>query len=367
MLRLGLISDPHIALPETIPTDHPPMFLYGVSIPALEAAVADLLERGIDALLIAGDLTRDGEVVNHQWLQAYLATVPVPCYVIPGNHDVPLAEAGRERIGWADFPKYYRHAGYGNGTDHYYVTHLSENVQLIALNSNQFSPDGKQLGELDARQLKWLQGVLAAPFAGLRLVMVHHNLLEHWPQQSLSPMGQRYLLQNRRALHQLLQQAGVALVLTGHLHVQDIAYEKGVFDLTTGSLVSYPHPYRRLTLTAQPEGRWQVQVESFCIHSLAAYPNLAQESRAWMVQRGAGFMSRFLMLPPFNLPETQALQLAQSLSTLWPEIAKGDTQVLLPNLPPPLDRYFAQFNHCPPAQFPHLRDNNTTFVLPACS
>lgn len=363
MLRLGIISDPHIALPETIPTDYPPIFLYGVSIPAFEAAVTDLLDRGIDALLIPGDLTRDGEVVNHQWLQAYLATVPVPCYVIPGNHDVPQLRAGGDRIGWAEFPHYYTHAGYRSRTAHYYVTQLSERVQLIALNSNQFSNSGKQLGELDDPQLRWLQEVLAQPFAGLRLVMVHHNLLEHWPQQGLSPMGERYLLKNRLALQQLLQTAGVSLVLTGHLHVQDIAYADGVFDLTTGSLVSYPHPYRCLTLREDGAGQWQVQVESFRIQSLAAYPNLAEESRAWMLQRGAGFMARFLMLPPFNLPESQAVTLAKPLSTLWPEIAQGDTHVTLPALPPPLDGYFAQFNHCPPPQFPQLQDNNTTFVL----
>lgn len=363
VLRLGIISDPHIALPETIPTDHLPLFLYTISIPAFEAAVTDLLERGIDALLLPGDLTRDGEVANHQWLQAYLRTLPIPAYVIPGNHDVPRPVASAGRIGWAEFPQYYAHAGYGQRSTHYYVTHLSKNVQLVALNSNQFSPTGQQLGELDCQQLQWLQELLAQPFAGLRLVMVHHNLLEHWPQQSQSPMGQRYLLKNRLALHTLLQTAGVSLVLTGHLHIQDIAYADGVFDLTTGALVSYPHPYRRLTLTETEHGQWQVQVESFCIESLAAYPNLAAQSREWMLQRGAGFMARFLMLPPFNLPEGQATALAKPLSTLWPDIAKGDTQVTLPPLPPPLDAYFGQFNHCPPPGFPQLSDNNTTFVV----
>lgn len=362
-VRLGIISDPHIALPETIPTDYSPIFLYEVSIPAFEAAVAHLLDLGIDALLIPGDLTRDGEVLNHRWLSTYLQTLPVPCYVIPGNHDVPLPLGDNNRIGWADFPQWYAHAGYGKGAKHYYQTLLADNLQLIALNSNQFSPTGQQVGAVDQGQLAWLAALLAEPFAGLRLVMIHHNVLEHWPQQSQSPMGQRYLLENRAELLNLLRSAGVALVLTGHLHVQDIAYEQGLFDLTTGSLVSYPHPYRRLILQEHPQGGWQVDVESYRIESLKAYPTLSDLSREWMLQRGAGFMVRFLTLPPFNLPETEAKPLAQTLSFLWPEIAKGDTQVTLPDLPASLAAYFAQFNHRPPTEYPHLGDNNTAFVI----
>ncbi|MFN4195160.1 MAG: metallophosphoesterase family protein [Thermosynechococcus sp.] len=363
VVRLGIISDPHIALPETIPPHDPPIFLYEVSIPAFEAAVSHLLDLGIDALLIPGDLTRDGEVLNHRWLSTYLQTLAVPCYAIPGNHDVPLPLGDNNRIGWADFPQWYAHAGYGKGAKHYYHTLLADNLQLIALNSNQFSPTGQQVGAVDQEQLAWLAALLAEPFAGLRLVMIHHNLLEHWPQQSQSPMGQRYLLENRAELLNLLRSAGVALVLTGHLHVQDIAYEQGLFDLTTGSLVSYPHPYRRLILQERSSGGWRVDVESYRIESLKAYPTLSDLSRSWMVQRGAGFMVRFLTLPPFNLPETEAKPLAQTLSFLWPEIAKGDTQVTLPDLPPSLAAYFAQFNHRPPTEYPHLGDNNTAFVI----
>jgi len=52
------------------------------------------------------------------------------------------------------------------------------------------------------------------------------------------------ILENAPELLQLLRDSGVQLVFTGHLHVQDIAYCQGVYDITTGSLVSYPHPYR---------------------------------------------------------------------------------------------------------------------------
>ena len=42
----------------------------------------------------------------------------------------------------------------------------------------------------------------------------------------------------------LLENTGCRLILTGHLHIQDIAYHNNIYEITTGSLVSYPHPYR---------------------------------------------------------------------------------------------------------------------------
>lgn len=47
-----------------------------------------------------------------------------------------------------------------------------------------------------------------------------------------------------------------------------------------------------------------MDVESYRIESLKTYPTLSDLSRQWMLQRGAGFMVRFLTLPPFNLSET---------------------------------------------------------------
>lgn len=38
------------------------------------------------------------------------------------------------------------------------------------------------------------------------------------------------------------------LIFTGHLHSQDIAQRGGLVDVETGSTVSYPHPYRIITV-----------------------------------------------------------------------------------------------------------------------
>lgn len=362
--RFGVISDPHITLPHTVPPGRSSFLLTDVSVTAFNAAVNHLEELGIDFLLIPGDLTRDGEVDNHTWLRDRLAELPFPTYVIPGNHDVPIPAAMEDIIGWHEFPHYYQEAGYGETEHLYYTCCLGEGLRLIALNSNQFDPQGQQLGCLDEQQLRWLTQILGnTPKDELILVMVHHNLLDHWLGQGQHPMGLRYMLDNRQELLEQLHQAGVSLVFTGHLHVQDIAYDQGLYEITTGSLVSYPHPYRLIELTSQDSGGWTVDIQSFRVEATANYPNLQTYSRQWMSDRSAPFLIRFLMAPPLNLDEAKAQELIPALQDFWPQIAAGDPHLNLPNLPEDWQTYFAQFNHHGEIGCPHLGDNTMKIQL----
>ncbi|MEB3339000.1 MAG: metallophosphoesterase, partial [Leptolyngbyaceae bacterium] len=235
--QFAIISDLHIALPHTL-WHHPSRFhLCEISIPALEKILTDLEQLDLDFLLLPGDLTQHGEPDNHLWLTQRLKQLPFPVYVIPGNHDVPSLAANERSIGLADFPSYYRPFGYHQSEELHYSHEILPGVQLIGLNSNQFDDQGNQLGQLDDRQLVWLQEVLAQTAGKLVLVMIHHNVVEHMPGQSRHGLGRRYMLDNAAALLSILQKAGVQLVFTGHLHVQDIACHQGVYDITTGSIV----------------------------------------------------------------------------------------------------------------------------------
>jgi 3',5'-cyclic AMP phosphodiesterase CpdA len=248
--RFAIVSDLHIALPETI-WDHPSRFhLVEVSIPAFDSVLAHLTQLDLDFLLIPGDLTQHGEPINHRWLQNRLSQLPFPSYVIPGNHDIPVLIANEQSIGFADFPYFYQQFGYENPQQHYYNLQIFPGVRLIGLNSNSYDHQGQQIGQLDSQQFQWLEGELAAIKDELVLVMIHHNVVEHLPNQSCHPMANRYMLKNAPELRQLLQRYGVKLVFTGHLHVQDVAYAEGIYDITTGSLVSYPHPIEYWNLTA---------------------------------------------------------------------------------------------------------------------
>ncbi len=350
-LCFAVLSDLHIGLPHTI-ADHPTRFhLVEVSIPAFEQVLQTIEQRELDFLLIPGDLTQHGEPENHRWLAQRLGQLPFPVYVIPGNHDVPVLEADGYSIPWQAFPDYYREFGYTNPEQLYYTAVLSPGVRLIALNSNQFDAQGRQVGRLDAAQLAWLRDVLAQFQDELVLVMIHHNVLEHLPNQAQHPIGRRYMLENAPELLQILREFQVKLVLTGHLHVQDIAHQQGLYDITTGSLVSYPHPYRVMRLTQDAAGAVRLNVESHRVETLPNWPNLGHYSREWMGDRSVPFMTQLLTQAPLQLSLRDASRIAPQLRYFWAEIAAGDPEFTFPALPEPLRSHFEGYSHRHSAEY----------------
>lgn len=361
--RFAVISDLHIALPHTI-WHHPDrLHLVEVSIPAFESTLEHLSRLDLDFLLLPGDLTQHGEPDNHQWLAKRLAQLPYPAYVIPGNHDVPNLQRTEQSIGLSDFPHYYRSFGYHTPDQLYYTCPLLPGVRLIGLNSNQFNQHGKQVGRLDDQQLDWLKQVLAEFQHELILVMIHHNIVEHLPGQAKHPLSQRYMLENAQALLALLQQAEVQLVFSGHLHVQDIAHHHGVYDITTGSLVTYPHPYRVLHCRTDAQGRRWLQIESERVQSVPGWLSLQQTSRDLIGQRSQPFMLQLLTQPPLNLPTDEAEKLAPSLRYFWADIANGDAMFDFSHFPPAVRRYFESFSATDSNGHLTLIDNAVTLLL----
>ncbi|WP_416665772.1 metallophosphoesterase family protein [Egbenema bharatensis] len=364
--RFAVLSDPHIALPHTI-WDHPSRFhLVEVSIPALDLVLEQIAPLEIDFLLIPGDLTQHGEPDNHRWLAERLAQLPYPVCVVPGNHDVPIQSATEKTIGLSDFALYYEPFGYGDRTQPYYIREIVPGVQVIGLNSIFFDPHGQQtnMGRIDECQMEWLKEVLTKiQEDDVVLVMVHHNVIEHLPGQSSNPLGQRYMLENAPALLDILQGADVKLLLTGHLHVQDIAYQQGMYEITTGSLVSYPHPYRVLAFQQDYQGRQRVQVESGRVTEVPGWDNLAHHSREWLGDRSFEYMVRLLTQPPLNLPRNEAETFAPALRYFWADIAAGDAMFHFPDFPAKLNHYFQQFGAINQDGKPHPIDNFTLLTL----
>ncbi len=351
--KFAIASDLHIALPHTI-WHHPSRFhLVEYSIPAFEEVLCQLAKLDLDFLLLPGDLTQHGETENHQWLATRLAQLPYPVYVIAGNHDVPRPETFNK------FAPHYTKFGFteGDRSPHqlYYEQEILPDVRLIGLNSNQFDRQGNQIGWIDQEQLQWLRGVLDRQDYALNLVTIHHNVLEHMHDQSRNALGQRYMLSNTQELCEILHQAKVKLVFTGHLHVQDIAYSDryDLYDITTGSLVSYPHPYRVLQYTSDHDGD-RLEIESFRVKSIPEQSDLLHFSREWMGDRSHPFVLKLLTNPPLNLPLELAETLTPELRYFWAYIADGDAQFDFPNFPRLARKYFEAFSDIPP------KDNNIT-------
>ncbi len=363
-LRFAIASDLHIGLPYTI-QDHPTRFhLVEVSIPALEKVLAHLTQLDLDFLLIPGDLTQHGEPENHAWLAQRLAELPFPTYVIPGNHDVPVLEPDGTSIGWQDFPSYYRKCGYDAIDTLFYAVSPVPGVRLIALNSNRFNVEGRQIGHLDKAQLQWLSQTLAQCTDELVLVMIHHNILDHFPDQTHHPIGRRYILDNAAELLDILRAAKVQLVFTGHLHVQDIAHQHGIFDITTGSLVSYPHPYRVMHLRQDATDIIHLNIESHRVEALTDWPDLQHYSRERMGDRSVQFMTHMLTQEPLNLGIKDAVRFAPSLKYFWTTIAAGDAEFAYPELPETVRQHFESYSHSQSQEIKlNLQDNQLNLQL----
>jgi predicted phosphodiesterase len=343
--RFAIISDPHVTLPHTQYTYPSQFHFVEASIPALEQVLETLAAESLDFLLVPGDLTQHGERENHRWLTQRLSQLPFPVYVVPGNHDVITAQGDEKTVSLAEFTDLYRPFGYGQRDQPYYHQALVPGVHLVGLNSIAFDDQGQQLstGYIDDVQLQWLAATLQALRGEWVIVMVHHNVLEHLPGQATHPMGRRYILQNHQTLIDCLQAGQVRLVLTGHLHVQDVLESGDLWAVTTGSLVSYPHPYRRVSVAPTEAGALQMQITTDRVRSLSDWPDLQATSRQRMGDRSGPFMNRFLSCPPLNIPPRQAVELAPVISEFWASIAAGDGVIDYPQLPEPVRQYLQSF------------------------
>ncbi len=352
--KFAIVSDLHIALPHTI-WNHPERFhLVEFSIPALEVILADLSQLDLDFLLLPGDLTQHGEPENHAWLAQRLAQLPYPVYVIPGNHDVPTAESLN------DFAGYYPQFGYKHTQHLYYECEVLPHVRLIGLNSNCFNAENQQIGWIDQEQLDWLQTILQSYKDDLILATIHHNVLEHLPNQAKNPLGRRYMLGNAEVLCEVLHQARVKLVFTGHLHIQDIAYSDrfDLYDITTGSIVSYPHPYRILKYEGDlQEGKLEIQ--SHQVKSVPDYPDLLHFSREWMGDLSHSYMMKLLTHAPLNMSVPEAAALTPELRYFWATLAAGDARFQFPQFPRLLRTFFESFS----SNSSSVSDNNVTLSI----
>ena len=215
-----------------------------------------------DLLLISGDLTKDGEKVSHQYVVNglnELKSAGVKVYVIPGNHDIggkARAFDGDnaidvENINSAMFASIYADYGYtGTERDPNSLSYACEPITgLVLLGIDSHS------GSLSDATLDWVcQQANKAWKEGKQVIaMMHHLLFPHVLMgDQLIPT---YNIANYETVRNRLADAGVRVILTGHMHISDIAMDwnadlkKTIYDVNTGSTISYPCDYRIMTLS----------------------------------------------------------------------------------------------------------------------
>ena len=216
-----------------------------------------------DLLLISGDLTKDGEKVSHQYVVNglnELKAAGVKVYVIPGNHDIDNGNAKSfngnsttlvENINSATFASIYADYGYtGTERDPNSLSYTCEPITgLVLLGIDSHG------GSLSNATLDWVcQQANKAWKEGKQVIaMMHHPLMPHILMAD--KLIKTYCIADYERVRNRLADAGVRVILTGHMHISDNAKDwnadmtKDIYDLNTGSVISYPCDYRIMTLS----------------------------------------------------------------------------------------------------------------------
>jgi 3',5'-cyclic AMP phosphodiesterase CpdA len=274
-VRFAVIADPHLF---DVSTSTPgPAFeraigsgmkLHAESREILEQALAAIAAERPDFLIVCGDLTREGERSAHELAAAMLGELDragVPVLVAPGNHDVRNPAAARfadERVEPAagvtpeEFAVVHAGLGYAEALERdpaslSYVAEPVPGLRVLALDACRYAGEPgspRTDGRLSRATRAWAVRVLAHARADGAAVIafLHHAVVPHFANMErwLDP----YLLEGHDAAARLLAGAGVRLVFTGHGHAQDVVRgttrDGPVWDVETGSLVSWPNPWR---------------------------------------------------------------------------------------------------------------------------
>lgn len=279
--------------------------LFDYSQEVFDVLMETMLSEKPDMVLITGDLTKDGELLSHQYVAGQLNRLReagIKTFVIPGNHDFGSKHAlifdgdqssKAEVVSREQFTELYRNHGYGaeslrDETSLSYCCEPVEGLLLIGLDSG---TDGR----LEESTLQWAcqQAAQAQQQGKYVLAMMHHALLPHFnAEDQLLPSS---VVQNYETVRNRLADAGVQVVLTGHIHISDIAKDynadltRSIYDISTGSVISYPCDYRHLSLS---EDRAQLSVSTNRITTLPDHPVYGTTAKERLHQSLSQFVKR---------------------------------------------------------------------------
>ncbi|MBP6632270.1 MAG: phosphodiesterase [Kofleriaceae bacterium] len=157
-MRIAQLTDLHISDPTSV---NETQLRTG---PHLARAVAHLCGPALrpDCVLLTGDLVEHGRADEYARLRELLAPLPMPVFVVPGNHDDRAAMAAA----FAD----HAYLPQDGGFLHYAVDDAGP-VRLVGLDT---VVPGKPSGELCAERLAWLDARLAEQPTRPTLVFMHH-------------------------------------------------------------------------------------------------------------------------------------------------------------------------------------------------
>lgn len=204
------------------------------------------LQQAPDAVVVTGDLTDFGRAAEYEYLAELIAPLPMPVYLLPGNHD------DREQLR-RSFPS---HDYLGKEGFVQYAVPVGS-LRLICLDT--LLP-GQSHGGLCSRRLKWLSYRLELHAGEPVIVAMHHppfrTLIGH--------MDKIGLLEGADGLERLVaRHSNVERVICGHVH--------RAIDVRFGGTIAStaPAPAHQVCLDLAPDApsAWIFEPPGFRVHA----------------------------------------------------------------------------------------------------
>jgi len=275
-----------------------------VETPALlDAAIGEINALPVDFVLITGDLTKDGEALNHQIVAEKLRLLTrngKKVFVINGNHDIRNGAARRysatgdqavPSVNTSEFAAITGDPVLGaplaRGPHSLsYVVEPVRGLWILALDScrhqdNQPAMASESAGRFTPETLVWIKQRLDQARAEGKAVigMMHHGVLEHY--QGNRKNFAEYVIDNHESVSRMFAANGMNLVFSGHFHAQDITSsvqpDRWLYDIETGSLATFPCPYRVITITHQTLTVRSKRIPAIASHR-DGFPEYARQS-----------------------------------------------------------------------------------------
>lgn len=175
----------------------------------VDALVNEINEGAVDLVALSGDLTQRARPAEYESARAMLDALEPPVLVVPGNHDVYPWWRPVRRL-WTPLRRYRRYI-----SDDLAPNYEIDSVAVLGLTSAYGATiKGGRLGPGD-------RAVIADYFEGMaedcfKVLVVHHHLTRI---RSIGPHG---VARQARKTLDVAAEAGVDLILCGHLHVSHI-------------------------------------------------------------------------------------------------------------------------------------------------
>ncbi|MGN1294810.1 MAG: metallophosphoesterase family protein [Bacilli bacterium] len=270
-----VISDTHYLSKEYMndPTrdyDEEPIATDGKTMQYNQVLFDKLLEKVIEDkptyFIVTGDISYNGDYKSHLEITQKLKEVKeegIMPLVIPGNHDTEIENPRSystkdypvvKNTTIQEFVSLYQEFGYkdaiyrdDNSLSYIIETKNDEWLFMLDTTASRYNYEFSEnfvYGKIFS--LPWLEDkFLEAKEKGKKIITFsHHSIVSHNELYNTN-----FLIANYEKAQELFNKYNVKVNFSGHLHIQHIAQEKGIYDICSSSLLDYGNRYGKVTIS----------------------------------------------------------------------------------------------------------------------